>query len=43
MEGRTAWLTGLMEPILIVTMGGVVLLIVLAIMLPIIGMNQLVR
>lgn len=43
MEGKTAWLTGLMEPILIVTMGGVVLLIVLAIMLPIIGMNQLVR
>ncbi len=43
MEGKTAWLTGLMEPILIVTMGGIVLLIVLAIMLPIIGMNQLVR
>ncbi len=43
MEGRTAWLTGLMEPILIVVMGGIVLLIVLAIMLPIIDMNQLVR
>ncbi|MBY0578631.1 MAG: type II secretion system inner membrane protein GspF [Burkholderiales bacterium] len=43
MEGKTAWLTGLMEPVLIVVMGGVVLLIVLAIMLPIIGMNQLVR
>ncbi len=43
MERKTAWLTGLMEPVLIVVMGGVVLLIVLAIMLPIIGMNQLVR
>ncbi len=43
MEGRTAWLTGLMEPVLIVVMGGIVLLIVLAIMLPIIDMNQLVR
>ncbi len=43
MENKTAWLTGLMEPVLIVVMGGVVLLIVLAIMLPIIEMNQLVR
>lgn len=41
MENKTAWLTGLMEPLLIVVMGGVVLLIVLAIMLPIIEMNQL--
>ncbi|MDA8329297.1 MAG: type II secretion system inner membrane protein GspF [Betaproteobacteria bacterium] len=41
MENKTAWLTGLMEPVLIVVMGGVVLLIVLAIMLPIIEMNQL--
>lgn len=32
--------TGLMEPILIVVMGGVVLLIVLAIMLPIIEMHE---
>ncbi len=41
MDNKTAWLTGLMEPLLIVVMGGVVLLIVLAIMLPIIEMNQL--
>ena len=43
MENKTAWLTGLMEPLLIVVMGGVVMLIVLAIMLPIIEMNQLVH
>ena len=32
-----------MEPLLIVTMGAVVMLIVLAVMLPIIQLNQFVR
>ncbi|MBI4936883.1 MAG: type II secretion system inner membrane protein GspF [Nitrosomonadales bacterium] len=36
-------LTSLLEPVLILVMGGVVLLIVLAILLPIIEMNQMVR
>lgn len=43
MTHKTAWLTSLMEPLLIVVMGGIVLLIVLAIMLPIIDMNQMVH
>lgn len=37
-----AALTSLMEPVLIIVMGGIVLLIVLAILLPIFEMNQLV-
>jgi general secretion pathway protein F len=36
-------LTSLLEPLLILVMGGLVLLIVLAVMLPIIEINQLVR
>jgi len=36
-------LTGVLEPALILAMGALVLLIVLAILLPIIEMNQLVR
>ena len=42
-ERRLAWLTGLLEPLLIVVMGGIVLLLVLAVMLPIMSMNQLIR
>ena len=42
-ERRAITLTGLLEPLLILGMGGVVLMIVLAVMLPIIQINQLVR
>lgn len=43
MQSRVATLTGLLEPLLILFMGGVVLVIVLAILLPIFEMNQLVH
>jgi general secretion pathway protein F len=43
LETTIAMLMGLMEPVLILTMGAVVLLIVLAILLPIFDLNQLVR
>jgi general secretion pathway protein F len=36
-------MTALLEPLLILVMGGVVLLIVLAILMPIFEMNQMVR
>jgi general secretion pathway protein F len=42
-ERRIRLLTGLLEPAVIVAMGIVVLMVVLAILLPIIEMNQLVR
>ncbi|TDR70753.1 type II secretion system inner membrane protein GspF [Paludibacterium purpuratum] len=42
-ERRLGTFSALMEPLLILFMGGVVLVIVLAIMLPIIDMNQMVR
>jgi general secretion pathway protein F len=42
-ERKAMTLTSLLEPLLILVMGGVVLLIVLAVMLPIIEINQLVR
>ena len=42
-ERRLAWLTGLIEPLMIVVLGGIVLVLVLAVMLPIVSMNQLVR
>jgi len=43
LQTTIAMLMGLMEPLLILTMGAVVLLIVLAILLPIFDLNQLVR
>jgi general secretion pathway protein F len=42
-ERRLAWLTALLEPALIVLMGAIVLVLVLAVMLPIVSMNQLIR
>jgi len=42
-ERRLAWITGLIEPLLIVLLGGVVLILVMAVMLPIVSMNQLIR
>ena len=42
-ERRALALTSLLEPLLILVMGAIVLLIVLAVMLPIIEINQLVR
>lgn len=42
-ENFTSMLTALLEPILVLTMGVIVLLIVLAILLPIIDLNQMVR
>lgn len=43
MENRIALLTALLEPLLILIMGAMVLAIVIAILLPIIEMNQLVK
>lgn len=43
LESRVSTLTGLMEPLLILAMGGVVLLIVMAILMPVFEMNQLIK
>lgn len=40
---RTTLLTAVLEPLLILLMGGIVLIIVLAVMMPLIEMNSLVR
>jgi general secretion pathway protein F len=42
-ERRLAWLAALLQPALIVIMGVIVLVLVLAVMLPIVSMNQLIR
>ena len=42
-ENRLAWLAALLQPALIVVMGAIVLVLVLAVMLPIVSMNQLIR
>jgi general secretion pathway protein F len=43
LERRVAAFVALLEPLLILAMGGVVLVIVLAILLPIFELNQIVR
>ena len=43
LKGMIAMLMALFEPVLLVTMGGVVMVIVLAILLPIFEINQLVQ
>ena len=42
-ERRLTWLAALVQPILIIGMGAIVLILVLAVMLPIVSMNQLIR
>ena len=42
-ERRLTWLAALIQPALIVAMGAIVLVLVLAVMLPIVAMNQLIR
>ena len=43
LERRTLFITGLLEPALILSMGVMVLLIVLAVLMPILDINQMVR
>ncbi|HYK24835.1 MAG TPA: type II secretion system inner membrane protein GspF [Steroidobacteraceae bacterium] len=42
-ERRLTWLAALLQPALIIAMGAIVLILVLAVMLPIVSMNQLIR
>ena len=43
LAGRITLLVGLCEPLMLLLMGGIVLFIVLAILLPILNLNQLVN
>ena len=43
LENRTPTLTALLEPVLLLAMGGFVLLIVMAVMQPIIEINTLMK
>jgi general secretion pathway protein F len=43
LEHRMGWMSGLIEPLLIVVMGGIVMVIVLAVLMPIIEMSQLTK
>ena len=43
LERRAMAMTAMLEPLMILIMGGVVLLIVLAVMMPIIEINQMVQ
>jgi len=43
LERRALGLTAVLEPLMILIMGGVVLVIVLAVMMPIIEINQMIR
>ncbi len=43
LEHRIAALTSILEPALILTMGGIVLTIVLAVLMPIFELNQIVK
>jgi len=43
LERRAMTMTALLEPLMILVMGGIVLLIVLAVMMPIIEINQMIR
>jgi general secretion pathway protein F len=43
LERRVAAFVALLEPLLILVMGGIVLVIVLAILLPIFELNQIIR
>jgi general secretion pathway protein F len=43
LERKTVLFTSLLEPLLILLMGGLVMMIVLAILMPVINLNQLIR
>ena len=43
LERRLQWFAALVEPVMILVLGGVVLVLVLAVMLPIVTLNSAVR